>query len=375
LRYHFDYSYVPFETLGQTHIFSIQFGGTVRALASLSSDRERFSPHTGQVNFGLQVERMPNPGSWQLRLTDKQGLLKNEFSGQGLPPLSIEWKGRDRNDRILADGYYQGLLTVYNSSGVAAISNTRTVLLDGRPPDIRLKVAPRFLTLSRKKMALEPRLVKSLETDFINPVQSWTVKIMDQAKQSIKSFQGPGEPPATLDWNLCGEDQRPVTPGNYLALAQATDVVGNFGQSDTLIFTIGYEMQAEAKNTIKENRTGFVATLGSILFDFDRATLRPAADEVLRNLALIMTYYKTATALIGGHTDSKGSEEYNLNLSARRAEEVKRHLVEVMGISADRLAVQWFGKSAPITSNETDEGRQLNRRVEVNISLDGMQGK
>lgn len=375
LRYRFDCSYVPFAILGQAHIFSLQLGGTLRATASLSSDRERFSPHTGQVVFGMRVQRMPNPGRWQLRLTDKQGLLKNEFSGQGLPPLSIEWNGRDRNDRILADGYYQGLLTLYSSSGIAATSNTRTVLLDGRPPDIRLKVVPRFLILSQKKMALKPWLVKSIETDFINPVQSWVVKILDQARQPVKFFQGSGEPPALLDWNLCGDDQRPVTPSNYMALAQATDMVGNLGQSDTLTFTIGYEMQAEARNTIKENPTGFVATLGGILFDFDQATLRPAAHDVLRNITMIMTYYKTATALIGGHTDSKGSQEYNLNLSARRAEEVKRYLVDVMGIAAERLRVQWFGKSVPVSSNDTEEGRQLNRRVEVNISLDGKQGQ
>jgi OOP family OmpA-OmpF porin len=134
-------------------------------------------------------------------------------------------------------------------------------------------------------------------------------------------------------------------------------------------------MQPEARNTIKENPTGFVFTLGSILFDFDHSTLRPAAHDVLRNIAMIMTYYKTATALIGGHTDSKGSQEYNLNLSARRAEEVKRYLSEVMGIAAERLQVQWFGKSVPVSSNETDEGRQLNRRVEVNIALDGKQEK
>jgi outer membrane protein OmpA-like peptidoglycan-associated protein len=375
LRYLFDYSYVPFEALGQTHIFSVQVGRTSQTAAALTSDHQRFSPYTSQVTFGFKVERMPNPGSWQFRLTDNQGLLKSEVSGQGMPPDALAWGGRDRYERILPDGYYQGLLTLFNAHSVAAVSNEKTVLLDGRPPDIRLQLTPRFLTFSQKMMTLEPRVLKSVETDFINPVQSWTVKILDHARQGIKHFQGPGEPPAFFTWDLQTDDQRSLTPGMYMALAEATDIVGNLGRSDTLIFTMGYEMQAEAKNAIKETRTSFVATLGSILFDFDRAGLRPAAQDVLRNIAMIMTYYQTSSALVGGHTDSKGSEEYNLSLSARRAEEVKRCLTEIMGISADRLKVQWYGKSSPIANNETEEGRQLNRRVEVTITLDAMQGR
>ena len=369
MQYQFDYSFVPFATLGQTHLFSIKLGRTGQTKALLTANRQRFSPHHSDVTFAMTVERMPEPGSWQLRLTDKQGLLKNEFSGDGLPPPDLTWDGRDRNERILPDGHYQALLTVYNIQGVAAVSNPQTVLLDGRPPDIRLQLSPRFLTQSHKTMQLKPRLVKSLETDFINPVESWHVKILDQNRAPVKQFQGPGEPPPLLDWNLQNNDQRPVAPGNYLALAEAADIVGNVGRSDTLVFTIGFEMQAEAKNTIKENINGFVVTLGSILFDFDRATLRPAAHDVLRNIAMIMTYYKSASALIGGHTDARGSEEYNLNLSARRSEEVKRYLTQVLGIAADRLRVQWYGKSMPVATNDTDEGRQRNRRVEVTITL------
>jgi outer membrane protein OmpA-like peptidoglycan-associated protein len=375
LCYLFDYSYVPFETLGQTHLFSLQVSRVRRAAAVLSADRDRFSPVIGQVNFGLRAERMPSPGSWQFRLSDEKGLLQNEFSGPGMPPETVIWNGRDRDERILPDGYYHGLLTLFSAHGVAAVSNQKRVLLDSRPPDIRLQLTPRFLTSSQNMMTLEPRLVKSVETDFINPVHSWTVKILDHGRRGIKHFQGPGEPPAFFNWDLHTDDQQSLVPGMYMALAEATDIVGNLGRSDTLIFTMGYEMRTEVKNAIKETRTSFIATLGSILFDFDRATLRPAAQDVLRNIAMIMSYYPASTATIGGHTDSKGSEEYNRNLSARRAEEVRRHLTEYFGIATDRLRVQWYGKGTPVASNETDEGRQLNRRVEVTITLDGSQGR
>jgi outer membrane protein OmpA-like peptidoglycan-associated protein len=104
-----------------------------------------------------------------------------------------------------------------------------------------------------------------------------------------------------------------------------------------------------------------------VLFDFDKADLRPDAAQALGRLATVIRGYPTGQVRVEGHTDSKGNDAYNQRLSERRAESVKRWLVEQGGIAADRLVTHGAGESRPVADNNTDEGRQKNRRVEVVI--------
>lgn len=104
-----------------------------------------------------------------------------------------------------------------------------------------------------------------------------------------------------------------------------------------------------------------------VLFDFDKADVRPDAAAALGRLATVIRAYPTGRVEIEGHTDSKGDDAYNQRLSERRAESVKRWLVEREGIAADRLATRGAGESRPMADNATDAGRQKNRRVEVVI--------
>lgn len=100
-----------------------------------------------------------------------------------------------------------------------------------------------------------------------------------------------------------------------------------------------------------------------VLFDFDKADLRPEAEGALDSLLLFMKKYPATQIGIIGHTDSLGSDEYNLDLSERRAKAVSDRLV-ARGIPAERLRSKGFGESRPVAGNETEEDRQKNRRVE-----------
>src|SRR5262249_49684578 len=114
---------------------------------------------------------------------------------------------------------------------------------------------------------------------------------------------------------------------------------------------------------------GLIVSLSDVLFDFNKATLKPGSREKLSKLAGILIAYPGPYRLqIEGHTDSVGSDEYNLRLSQDRAESVRSFLV-LGGVAADRIAqVRGLGKSLPVASNDTAEGRQMNRRVEIVIS-------
>jgi outer membrane protein OmpA-like peptidoglycan-associated protein len=103
-----------------------------------------------------------------------------------------------------------------------------------------------------------------------------------------------------------------------------------------------------------------------ILFDVDKANLKDPYKGELSQLATILNKYEDTNILLAGHTDSTGSDEYNLELSRRRAQSVANYLA-TQNVNSTRFTTQGYGKSDPIASNDTAEGRSQNRRVEVAI--------
>lgn len=101
-------------------------------------------------------------------------------------------------------------------------------------------------------------------------------------------------------------------------------------------------------------------------FDFDKATLKPEGRQMLDQVASQVDTINLETLIATGHTDSIGTEAYNLKLSQRRADTVKNYLIS-RGIAADRIYVEGKGESMPVASNSTREGRAQNRRVEIEI--------
>lgn len=105
--------------------------------------------------------------------------------------------------------------------------------------------------------------------------------------------------------------------------------------------------------------------LEGVNFDFDRATLRPEDSDVIDKDMATLKEWGDVKVEVAGHTDSVGSDRYNMDLSQRRANTVRNYLIS-KGIAADRLVAKAYGESQPIASNDTDEGRFKNRRVELN---------
>jgi outer membrane protein OmpA-like peptidoglycan-associated protein len=112
---------------------------------------------------------------------------------------------------------------------------------------------------------------------------------------------------------------------------------------------------------------GLVLTLGDVLFASGTADLKPGAVGNLNQLITFLGKYPSRTVMIEGHTDSVGSASSNQVLSQHRADSVRSHLVR-QGIDATRLTTMGAGESAPVAGNDSDFGRQQNRRVEIIIS-------
>jgi outer membrane protein OmpA-like peptidoglycan-associated protein len=106
-------------------------------------------------------------------------------------------------------------------------------------------------------------------------------------------------------------------------------------------------------------------SLYGILFDFDKADVKPESRPALDEIAKLLRADPQLAIVVVGHTDNKGSFDYNIDLSSRRASSVKNELVSAYGVSPERLTAAGAGMMAPVASNDTDEGRAKNRRVEL----------
>jgi len=111
---------------------------------------------------------------------------------------------------------------------------------------------------------------------------------------------------------------------------------------------------------------GSSIVLRNIFYDFDKATLRPESKTELDRITALLTTNATLKIQISAFTDNIGTDDYNMDLSARRAQSVVDYLT-THGIDAARLIYKGYGKTNPIATNETDYGRQLNRRTEFKI--------
>jgi outer membrane protein OmpA-like peptidoglycan-associated protein len=123
-------------------------------------------------------------------------------------------------------------------------------------------------------------------------------------------------------------------------------------------------------STILETRDtarGLIVDLADVQFDTDKYALKTANRESLAKVAGILMTLPELTIEVEGHTDNVGAPQYNQQLSDRRAQSVREYFIH-LGIPADRITARGFGESQPVASNETAEGRQQNRRVEVVVS-------
>jgi outer membrane protein OmpA-like peptidoglycan-associated protein len=138
---------------------------------------------------------------------------------------------------------------------------------------------------------------------------------------------------------------------------------------------IGHQMDQQAKELdqsipgakVERVGEGIQVTFESgLLFDFDSDRIRPDAAKNFQELANSLKKFGNSNLLIVGHTDSQGEDAYNMNLSQRRANSASAYL-QSLGVPASRISTAGRGETEPVASNDTDAGRQLNRRVEVAI--------
>jgi OOP family OmpA-OmpF porin len=183
---------------------------------------------------------------------------------------------------------------------------------------------------------------------------------------------------------------RIMADGDYMKMYLDESRVANapnavFPRSDTLFLSVGsasedspiligpIRVAAGGRDLYDRlSRDGRVATQG-ILFATNSDRIRPESTPTLEEIGAMLGDHPDLRLAIEGHTDTDGDEAYNQDLSERRAAAVKTFLVETYGIESSRLETAGFGESRPVADNDTPEGRQQNRRVEL-VNLDASTG-
>lgn len=117
---------------------------------------------------------------------------------------------------------------------------------------------------------------------------------------------------------------------------------------------------------MKPIEIGETIRLNNIFFDFNESTLSPESYMELDRVVKLLNENPNIEIELSGHTDNVGSDEYNDNLSLNRASSVAKYII-LKGVNSQRIISKGYGKQSPVASNDSEEGRQLNRRVEFTI--------
>ncbi len=152
----------------------------------------------------------------------------------------------------------------------------------------------------------------------------------------------------------------------FVIMVSKYDYEFDFGEKEIPKMDGPIEINMKFKIGLDSTSYEDVYTLDNVYFDYDKASLRAESFKELDELVEAMNANPDLIIEIAGHTDNKGSDEYNQRLSQKRAESVRAYLIK-KSISPKRVFAKGYGEKSPIAFNDTDEGRQKNRRTEVRI--------
>ncbi len=193
-------------------------------------------------------------------------------------------------------------------------------------------------------------LLKVLVTDLENNPNKG-IKVIFTSKKTKKEYFGVTKDDGKFSISIPKRDTFVIKCQSFESDEFYSEI--SSGISDVFSYTLRYELPK-------------TYTLKDVYFDTGKATLRPESNNTLNNLAELMQYQSSLVLELSGHTDNVGDDNSNKILSEQRAQSVKNYLIK-KGISADRVVAVGYGESMPVASNDTDSGRQQNRRTEVKI--------
>ncbi len=272
------------------------------------------------------------------------------------------------------------LMGIFQNNAGGAWDNAKKSFEKGVDIEVNGKVERFYKKSEPHKASVTGDTVGDPFKDTSGPSMNILIKLMSIVSLviapyiAVKSSETPG-------YNREGVEAVGGTQGVDLEKSTAADndavYTPNLGEFRAKKLTSGVELNIP-ENGIENNLLGFIESGKAVdkdtWFDFDRltfetgsATLKPASQEQLKNIAEILKAYPGVHVKLGGYTDNTGNAASNQKLSEERAQSVKTELVQ-LGIIGDRLAAEGYGQEHPVASNETAEGRAKNRRISIRVT-------
>ncbi|HMB01723.1 MAG TPA: OmpA family protein [Spirochaetota bacterium] len=306
-----------------------------------------------QVNINISHEKHENGyeakkwcTSWKLNIIRKrrEKIIKT-FKGKEVPPENIVWDGKDEKGRLSRDGIYFADLIIKGKYYTKTKAKRYTFELQAKPPSVQLQVDKEAFVAQDENVEIK------ISCENPEEIAEWKIIIINQVGELIYKIEGK-EIKESIIWDGKNMKGQYVGEGETLTVKMSgKDTLGKKWDSneDTIISDI----------RIVDNKI----SLNNIRFETAKAKLKKVSLPILDKVVDLLSRYPYFDIKVVGHTDSVGNESYNLGLSKRRAKSVMNYLVK-QGVAQSRLTSEGKGESEPIASNDTEEGRAQNRRVE-----------
>jgi outer membrane protein OmpA-like peptidoglycan-associated protein/flagellar hook assembly protein FlgD len=202
-------------------------------LASISPDGDSVKD---SLTFTLNIPVKTGIESWNLFIMDKEGTVYREFTGEGEIPENIVFDGMDADTAVLEEKQYTGELKVLYDNGNHPDASSPVFTIDLTPPEARVSSDLKIFSPNNDGNKDMIKIFQEAEEDLL-----WTGEIYNSQGEIIRSFSWKGRPAEMFDWLGRDEEGRLVEDGLYSYILKATDLAGNFGQSESITFELNTE--------------------------------------------------------------------------------------------------------------------------------------
>jgi len=383
--YSVNFAYTPMGDLKQVMRFELKmkFGESLyeQALAEQKAmimpkaiEVPNVSVEDGQIKSVSFKPNVPQEKvkEWTLNIKSSDGKIVKTFSGVGEVPKNLSWDGTDSFGKISrADANYIFDFKAKDMSG--QIVKTVGQIIQPKKFDYMNVEEKRFIPIKGKEMLVAPvTLLVSSDTEErkqvpfvmvnekIKNVKNWTFDVYDKAGAPLKKFRGDGAMPSYLVWD--GKDY----DGNY------AEDLKNCKYVLTINGTDGKKSEIKERQVIRDpfiiaSKTKKLKMAKRIYFESNAYDLLPEMTQRLNEIGDEISRQNRTQIYIQGHSSGEGDRNYNILLSQLRAKAVLRYLVEKYRISPLSITTVGYGSDIPVDSNDSDDTRALNRRVEIII--------
>lgn len=359
---------------------------TAKPVLAVSVKPVNFSPNgdgfLDEMAFALKYQDASPCRQWKVEIMDEGKKAVKTFSGsQNNPPAQLSWDGKSEQGKILPDALYTVSFRAQDIVGNKSRTADQVIKIDTTGPELRLTADIKVFS---------PTGVPDSATFFpvvrdASGITNWRFEIFDESGKVSFLVEGRGHIPLQMAWKGTDSKNKTLPDGPYRAELSAKDEVGNSSSSKPVPIALYSTkpviiVQAEDEDVLslvpevptREEKRGVVISLAAeILFETGKADIRQQAHSLLVETARVISRYQGRRIIVEGHTDNVPihNEQFpsNTELSEARAKAIVDFFVSRQNMDPAGFSMKGYADTRPVATNDTPEGKQKNRRVEIVI--------